>query len=70
MQKSTSFTYQNMIKYISSGVMEDSYEILELLGQGTFSEVFKGKNRQTGNIRAIKKIDRKKHSKIEPLLLN
>lgn len=44
--------------------------MVSLLGKGSFSEVYKAKEKKTGKVRAIKKIDRVKHSKIEPLLLN
>ena len=64
------FTYQNMIKHITNQRMDQNYEILDLLGRGSYAEVRKGKDRRTGQYRAIKTIDRIKNAKIEPLLLN
>ena len=64
MQKSVNFTYQNMIKFISTTPIEKDYELVSLLGKGSFSEVYRGKEKRTGNVRAVKKIDRKKFAKI------
>ena len=36
----------------------DKYEILDLLGSGTFGSVYKGKNKTTGQVVALKQIKR------------
>lgn len=63
------FTYKNMIKYNRDSAFDKDYELLQLLGRGSYAEVRKAKFKKTGRIRAVKIIDRNKHSKIEPLLL-
>lgn len=64
------FTYQNMVKNIAHTSFAKDYEVVGTLGKGAYAQVEKAKSRVTGQLRAVKIIDRKKHSKIEPLLLN
>ena len=58
------FTYHNMIKNIATSSFEKDYEVLSDLGKGAYAWVRKAKSRLTGQLRAVKIIDRKKHSKI------
>ena len=37
MKSSVSFTYQNMIKYITTTPIEKDYDFIGLLGKGSFS---------------------------------
>ena len=64
------FTYHNMIKNIAHSSFEKDFQILENLGKGAYAKVDKARSRMTGQLRAVKIIDRKKHNKIQPLLLN
>jgi serine/threonine protein kinase len=41
-----------------------------VIGKGTYSQVFRAKAISTGNIRAIKKIDKKKNPNIWAMLVN
>ena len=43
---------------------------MEMIGKGTYAQVYKAKVIQTGNIRAIKKIDKKKNPNIKVMLTN
>jgi hypothetical protein len=43
---------------------------MDLIGKGTYAQVYRGRAIQTGNIRAIKKIDRKKNPNIWTMLVN
>ena len=59
-----------MIKHNTETPFVDDYELLELLGSGSFAEVRKARAKNSGALRAVKIIDRIKHQKIEPMLLN
>lgn len=63
-------TYQNMIKVITDYPITKEYEFLDVIGKGTYAQVYKAKFTQTGNIRAIKKIDKKKNPTIKTMLTN
>ena len=43
---------------------------MDLIGKGTYAEVYRGRGIQTNNNRAIKKIDRKKNPNIWTMLVN
>lgn len=62
--KPPNFTYQNMIQNISTSTFKKDYEIVGSLGRGAYSQVEKARSRVTGQLRAVKIVDRKKHSKI------
>ena len=63
-------TYQNMVKIVSDYPITKEYDLLEVIGKGTYAQVYRGKVIQTGNIRAIKKIDRQKNPNIWTMLIN
>ncbi len=63
-------TYQNMIKIITDYPITKEYQFLDVIGKGTYAQVYKSKFIQTGNIRAIKKIDKKKNPSIKVMLTN
>ncbi len=41
-----------------------------MLGKGSYAEVKKAKSKRSGIIRAVKIIDRIKHKKLQPILMN
>lgn len=59
-----------MVKPILDKPFTNDYRLLDLIGKGSYAEVYRGESIKTKNIRAVKRIDRRKHAKIEPLLLN
>lgn len=63
-------TYQNMVKIVNEYPITKEYELLDILGKGTYAHVYRGRALQTGNIRAIKKIDRSKNPNIWTMLVN
>ena len=63
-------TYQNMVKIVNDYPITKEYELMDLIGKGTYAEVYRGRAIQTNNIRAIKKIDRKKNPNIWTMLVN
>ena len=63
-------TYQNMVKIINDYPVTKEYELLETIGKGTYAQVYRARAIQTDNIRAIKKIDRKKHPNVWTMLVN
>ena len=63
-------TYQNMVKIVSDYPITKEYELMDLIGKGTYAEVYRGRALQTNNVRAIKKIDRKKNPNIYTMLVN
>lgn len=63
-------TYQNMVKIVNDYPITKQYELMDLVGKGTYAEVYRGRAIQTNNNRAIKKIDRKKNPNIWTMLVN
>ena len=59
-----------MVKIITEYPITKEYELLNIMGQGTYAQVYRGRDLKSGNIRAIKKIDRSKHPKISSMLVN
>ncbi len=58
------FTFQNMIKYISNVHIDKNYEILDLIGKGSYAEVHRCREKHTNSLRAVKIINRVRHAKI------
>lgn len=61
---STNFTYENMLKSIIQTPISKDYKFLDLIGKGSYAEVYRGESVKTKNLRAIKRIDRRKHAKM------
>ncbi len=59
-----------MVKIVNDYPITKEYELLDLIGKGTYAQVYRAKAIQTGNIRAIKRIDRKKNPNIWTMLVN
>lgn len=59
-----------MVKIITQYPITKEYELLNIIGKGTYAQVYRGKSLQTENIRAIKKIDTTKNPKISTMLIN
>ena len=53
-----------MLKSIINTPINKDYKFLDLLGKGSYAEVYKVQSIKTQNVRAIKRIDRRKHAKI------
>ena len=49
--------------------MKNKYEVLEVVGRGTYGRVFKCRNRETGEFVAIKKFHESLHSELKPILI-
>ena len=50
--------------------IKEDYEVLETIGRGSFSKVYKAKNKENGKLYAIKAIDKKKLLKNNMHLMN
>jgi len=63
------FEFQNMVHLNSKEKVSKYYKFEHLLGSGTYGEVYKAVNIQTGNIRAIKKINTLKFARAKALVM-
>ena len=59
-----------MVRINTEQSVEDLYEFVQKIGEGSFAQVFKAKSILTGNLRAIKKIKKSNDPETRASLMN
>ena len=58
-----------LLKFENKGKLEDSYKLLEEIGQGGFGTVYTALHKPSGDIRAVKIVNRRKEKPSPEILL-